>query len=54
MYSQSCQVEDTADVQVQHLLAPPVRGVVEWPAPCRARIANENVQLVVGLLDLLH
>lgn len=51
---QSCQVEDATDVQIQHLLAAPVWCRVERASPCRAGIADQNVQLVVCLLDLPH
>ena len=53
IYVQSRKVEDTADIEVQHLLRRPVWRRLEWSSPCRAGIADQNVELVVSLLDLL-
>lgn len=46
------QVEDTTDVQVQHLLTRPVWCRLQRSSPRRARIGNEDIEFILCLLDL--
>ena len=48
---QAHEVEDTADIQVDNLLARPVRGRLERTAPCRSGIRNQDIEL---WLDFFH
>lgn len=51
---QSDEIEDTTDIQIEHLCAGPVWRRIKWSAPSCTCIGHEDVQFLLGFLHFLY